>query len=405
MTESIEVFLKDIDDPALRWEMAEALYLFRDEEKDAAYERITDNLELLFGAMQIDLVKHIQNVSDEASQKWDDMGFWGRLGKTKAGCVALAIERFRKDTMDPVSDGINEILADFSIEGGKEMQRAVDNILAEGFVHGISGNYIEYFGEDISKLTTDEIAKMESLFGEKAKTMGAAIPTEMSGGIGSNLEKLIRILGIQNTTVDTELSATNRTVSDKLSEMSSNMNTSKIQPTWKNLWKPFGSTVNTEMAQANKQLGGGISDLVNKLKKNNISSAWGSIWDKLSAPKIKLPHFSITGGFSLSPLSIPKISVEWYASGGFPDVGELFVAREAGPELVGSIGGRTAVANNDQIVTAVSEGVAKAVSKVLGQGGSSGDVVLQVGETELGRVVIDSINKLQKQEGKILLEL
>lgn len=37
-------------------------------------------------------------------------------------------------------------------------------------------------------------------------------------------------------------------------------------------------------------------------------------------------------------------------------MGELFVAREAGPELVGSIGNRTAVANNDQIVEAVPKG-------------------------------------------------
>lgn len=49
-----------------------------------------------------------------------------------------------------------------------------------------------------------------------------------------------------------------------------------------------------------------------------------------------------------------------YAAGGFPDAGQMFVAREAGPELVGTIGGRTAVANNDQIVASVSQGVADA---------------------------------------------
>ena len=141
------------------------------------------------------------------------------------------------------------------------------------------------------------------------------------------------------------------------------------------------------------------------MKWSDIRWAWSDLWSNLPIPRIKLPHFSITGSFSLSPPSIPKISVKWYATGGLPDEGELFIAREAGPELVGKIGGRTAVANNDQIVTAVSEGVAKAVSRVLGQGGSSGDIVLQVGETELGRVAIDSINKVQKQEGKILLEL
>lgn len=51
-----------------------------------------------------------------------------------------------------------------------------------------------------------------------------------------------------------------------------------------------------------------------------------------------------------------------YASGGFPTEGQLFLAREAGPELVGQIGSRTAVANNGQIVQGVSSGVAQANS-------------------------------------------
>ena len=50
-----------------------------------------------------------------------------------------------------------------------------------------------------------------------------------------------------------------------------------------------------------------------------------------------------------------------YASGGFPDMGQMFIAREAGPELVGTIGGRTAVANNDQIVEAIKQGVVEAM--------------------------------------------
>lgn len=49
-----------------------------------------------------------------------------------------------------------------------------------------------------------------------------------------------------------------------------------------------------------------------------------------------------------------------YASGGFPDTGQMFIAREAGPELVGTIGKRTAVANNAQIVAGISAGVAEA---------------------------------------------
>lgn len=70
------------------------------------------------------------------------------------------------------------------------------------------------------------------------------------------------------------------------------------------------------------------------------------------------------GGGSGRSGSFRKVSLK--ANGGFVSSGELFAARESGPELVGTIGGRTAVTNNDQIVEAVSAGVARAVASVMG---------------------------------------
>lgn len=69
----------------------------------------------------------------------------------------------------------------------------------------------------------------------------------------------------------------------------------------------------------------------------------------------------------------PKFShtVGRFASGGFVTSGDLFMAREAGPEFVGSIGGRTAVANNDQIVEAVSDGVYRAMAPLVSGIGKS----------------------------------
>lgn len=52
-----------------------------------------------------------------------------------------------------------------------------------------------------------------------------------------------------------------------------------------------------------------------------------------------------------------------FADGGFPDAGQLFIAREAGAEMVGSLGGHTAVANNDQIVEGIREGVEAAMER------------------------------------------
>ena len=82
-----------------------------------------------------------------------------------------------------------------------------------------------------------------------------------------------------------------------------------------------------------------------------------------------------------------------YASGGFPDAGQMFIARERGPELVGSIGGRTAVMNNGQIIEGVAAGVANAVSAVLGGNGGKATEVhvyldsreIKAGQTRLSR--------------------
>jgi len=76
-----------------------------------------------------------------------------------------------------------------------------------------------------------------------------------------------------------------------------------------------------------------------------------------------------------------------YASGGFPDEGELFMAREAGPELVGRIGGRTAVANNDQIIAGIRQGVYEAVSQAMQNMPTGGDTVLKVDGEVLGKTV------------------
>lgn len=81
-----------------------------------------------------------------------------------------------------------------------------------------------------------------------------------------------------------------------------------------------------------------------------------------------------------------------YAGGGFPLTGQAFIARENGPELVGTIGGRNAVANNDQIVAAVSAGVAQAAASVMGA--NSQDIVLYVDSEELARATINGRRRI-----------
>ena len=72
-----------------------------------------------------------------------------------------------------------------------------------------------------------------------------------------------------------------------------------------------------------------------------------------------------------------------FALGGFPDDGQLFIAREAGPELVGTMGGRTAVANNDQIVEGIRQGVYDAVVAANANGNSDVSVKVYLDSREI----------------------
>lgn len=83
----------------------------------------------------------------------------------------------------------------------------------------------------------------------------------------------------------------------------------------------------------------------------------------LSAAK-DAAQFSLlmTGKYYGNTTALRK-KIKGYATGGYPKQGELFWAREDGaPEMVGKMGGNTAVANNEQIVTGISSGVSKGVS-------------------------------------------
>ena len=94
-------------------------------------------------------------------------------------------------------------------------------------------------------------------------------------------------------------------------------------------------------------------------------------------------------------------AIQKLASGGFVGRGQLFVAREAGPELVGSIGGRTAVANNEQIVSAVSEGVAQAVASVINPQENGQQINLNVYLD--GEQITAAVERTQSRQGMKLL--
>lgn len=142
------------------------------------------------------------------------------------------------------------------------------------------------------------------------------------------------------------------------------------------------------------------------------------IFNSFSA-KIKIPHISwgkngskATGNlktvleFLHLPTSLPKMNVQWYANGGLPPVGQMFIAREKGPELVGKMGNSNAVANNTQIVEGIKAGVYDAVVMAMSQySGSQTSSQIDVHVHTDEGTVIDRIEQITKQTGQFPLTI
>ena len=134
-----------------------------------------------------------------------------------------------------------------------------------------------------------------------------------------------------------------------------------IKNAWNSFWNFIKGGINGFL--------GGIEWMV-----NGVIKGLNIMIGALNKINFKIPDWVPgLGGksFGINIKEISSVSIPRLAEGGFPDMGQIFIAREAGPELVGNIGSRTAVVNNDQIVESVSAGVYQAVVAALGSG--SGD--------------------------------
>ncbi len=131
---------------------------------------------------------------------------------------------------------------------------------------------------------------------------------------------------------------------------------------------------------------------------NTIQKIRGFFNFEWKLPDIKIPHFGIDWDMSgaigqafqkMGLPGLPKLRVDWYAAGGFPNKGDLFIANEREPELIGSMGNRSTVANNSQIIEGIAQGSYQAFVKAMRdtQADSGGDTYVYVGDTQLTDVV------------------
>ncbi|WP_417774510.1 phage tail protein, partial [Streptococcus pneumoniae] len=115
-----------------------------------------------------------------------------------------------------------------------------------------------------------------------------------------------------------------------------------------------------------------------------------------SLPKIKLPHFNISGSFSLMPPRIPSFSVDWYARGGVFNSPSIIGVGEAGQEAV------MPLERNTGWISILAQKLAErmpANNVPTGYSLPAGDIVIQIAGHEFGRVAIQEINKEHERAG------
>lgn len=322
----------------------------------------------------------------------------------------------------PIVEGLLDaviFVLEVIIDGLKDLLAILQGVL--DFLTGVfSGDWdlawkgLEEIASGVMNLIKDTIGRIITAIFEKIKEVLTQIvdhvKTKMSNikdDVVSNWNSMKE--DIKNTLssikddvknkFDNIKSSISTTMSNVKSDVSSNWSSMKedIKKSISNIKTDVSSGFSNVKSTITEKLSGIITEASNKWE--SIKSTFRGAIDYLKGlfdfewklPDLKLPHFNVS-----------SIGIDGYAKGGFPDIGQLFVARESGPEMVGTMGGRTAVANNDQIVSGISSGVFEAVYEAMRRIMSEtktdgGDTILMVDSEELARATNRGNSRLNRR--------
>lgn len=233
---------------------------------------------------------------------------------------------------------------------------------------------------------TEQYTEIESItrekLGETAKYLDFT-----NGEIKSNWKAFTEDLSSKWNTFTTELPSK---IKEGLTNLEAKWNSFKTG--FKTGWDGFWTGIDNAFKGAWDSV-----VLYGKTKLNSIIGFINTLIDGVNSLTGKLPGI----GDNIQIPHIPELDlnvVPKYAKGGFVDEGQLFIARERGAEMVGSMGGRTAVANNEQIVEGIEDGVYRAVTAAMAGKNDSGT------QTEIrvyldGKQITATVEKHQRERG------
>jgi hypothetical protein len=168
----------------------------------------------------------------------------------------------------------------------------------------------------------------------------------------------------------------------------------KIAPFFtKEKWLEIGKGILQGLESGFKNAINAVTKMLNKF------IGWVNSKLRINIPPIVFPEpvGKVFDGFSKQLFTIPNIP--YLAKGGVVDHATLAMIGEQGKEAV------VPLENNTEWMRTVAKGISAELGGNMTQSSQPVEVVLQVRDRELGRVVIDSINQLQRQSGRVLLNV
>lgn len=230
-----------------------------------------------------------------------------------------------------------------------------------------------FIQKDSEQLGRNTLKAYQTGFESDEKTLTTATHRTLNAGLTANENSL-------------------KQTSDKLGKNLNSSVRTGFSGQQQSLNRDFKSVMNNAITSPEKDLKRSSNDMGGNLGKEAKSGFEKKF--NLSGIKIKMPHLSwstqpasgwtakILSALSL-PTSLPKLNVNWYAEGGFPTTGDLFIANEAGPELIGRMGNQTAVANSDQIKEGIREAAYMAMTQALSENNEGHKTEVYIGNEKV----------------------
>lgn len=352
----------------------------------------------------VDFVKNVDY--KELTSAFSEMlgGAFGSIVKLNIN-VTQKIAELLGDAINGVVDYIQD-----------EINQCGGNIIL-GIYKGILDMYIGIYTWIYDNIFAPFIDGFKEAFGIHSPStvmaeMGTYIIEGLLNGINSLVGKVTEIWETMKRTAVEKWENIKKSITDKITTLKTNvidkfneikMNvTNKIIELKTNVSTKFDdikNTIKTKIESARDI----VKDAIDKIK-----SFFNFDW---KLPDIKVPTLGIEWdtsgvvGQAFQKLGFPgkpTIRVDWFAEGGFPDKGQLFIANEREPELIGSMGNRSVVANNRQITEGIAEATYGAFRQAFSEMGDSfgGDTLVYVGDTQITDIITKKKRIQDKRFGR-----